>query len=69
MPAGIDVVFGANKDYSYSLKPGETTLDLEVINQVGSDDGNFSVPIIYTKIGQPDSSVICQMNILNNNEE
>lgn len=68
LPTGIDVVFAANKLYTYDLGSGDTTLDLEVINQVGSIDGDFTIPIIYTKKGEKESSVVCQMNLLNDAE-
>jgi hypothetical protein len=68
LPTGIDVVFAANKLYTYDLKSGDVTLDLDVVNQVGSIDGDFTIPIIYTKIGEVESSVVCQMNLLNDAE-
>jgi hypothetical protein len=38
LPTGIDVVFAQNQDYTYTVKTKDLTLDLQVINQVGSFD-------------------------------
>ena len=62
LPRGIDMIFLDNNDYSYSPDRDENSLVLQVENQVGSQQGNFNVPIIYT-IGN--STIICQINIIN----
>jgi hypothetical protein len=69
LPTGIDVVFALNREYIYTLPPRDMILDLEIVNQVGSFDGDFSIPIIYRKKWEKESAVICQMNLLNEEGE
>jgi hypothetical protein len=35
---------------------------LEIVNQPGSQKGNFSIPIIYTS---SNSTTVCQINVIN----
>lgn len=69
LPNGIDVRFEKNNDYLYDFRGKETTLQLVVNNQDGSLAGDFTIPIIYTLKGKKESSVICQLNIVNDEEE
>jgi hypothetical protein len=69
LPNGIDVKFAKNNDYLYDFYGKETTLELIVNNQDDSLTGDFTIPIIYTAKGKKESSVICQLNILNDEEE
>jgi cytoskeletal protein RodZ len=65
LPQGIDVVFAKNGAYQYMQGANDRSLELVITNQPGSQKGNFSIPIIYTKKDTKDSSVICQINIVN----
>ena len=65
LPLGIDITFSKNNLYRYTQGAGDRSLELTITNQSGSQKGNFSVPIIYTQKGAKDSSVICQINIVN----
>jgi hypothetical protein len=66
LPAGIDVVFKGNKDYNYTPGTRETVIEFEITRQVGAREWDFTIPIIYTlQDGLKTSSVICQINILN----
>lgn len=65
LPRGIDVVFSKNNDYIYNLQSGESIVDLKITNEIGSQKGSFSVPFFYTETASSDSTVVCQMNILN----
>jgi hypothetical protein len=65
LPKGIDVTFSKNDDYQYIQSADESSLPLTITNQLGSQKGNFGIPLIYTKKGVKDSSVICQINIIN----
>jgi hypothetical protein len=69
LPNGIDVRFEKNNDYMYDFRGKETTLELIVNNQDNSLTGDFTIPIIYTHKGKKESSVICQLNIVNGEEE
>lgn len=69
LPNGIDVKFAKNNEYLYDFRGKETTLELVVNNQDDSLVGDFTIPIIYTATGKKESSVICQLNILNDEEE
>lgn len=62
LPLGIDMVFANNKDYIYQPQAYETTLDLEITNQPGSQKGNFNIAIIYTS---GNSTTMCQINVIN----
>jgi hypothetical protein len=62
LPIGIDLLFSKNKDYLYQPQIDESSLDIEITNQPGSQKGNFSIPIIYTS---GNSTTICQINIIN----
>jgi hypothetical protein len=65
LPAGINVVFPQNSGYLYYPGLDEKTVDLEVINEEGSQKGSFSISVIYTKKGDADSTITGQMNIVN----
>jgi hypothetical protein len=65
LPNGIDVVFSKNNDYVYSPATEETEIDLKINNKSNSQKGSFNIPIIYTKKGTLDSSIMCQINIIN----
>jgi hypothetical protein len=62
LPIGIDLLFSKNEDYLYRPQIDESSLDVEITNQPGSQKGNFSIPIIYTS---GNSTTICQINIIN----
>ena len=65
LPQGIDVTFSKNSAYRYTQGANDRLLELAIENQSGSQKGDFTVPIIYTQKGTKDSSVICQINIVN----
>ncbi len=65
LPNGIDVVLSKNKTYLSSVDTNERVVDLEITNEDGSQKGDFSIPIIYTKKGADTSVTICQINIIN----
>jgi hypothetical protein len=65
LPQGIDVVFAGSGGYIYHPKTDETSLGLEIKNGAGSQKGDFNIPIIYTHKGVKNSSVICQINMIN----
>lgn len=65
LPQGIDVVFAGSGGYIYRPKTNEASLGLEIKNKEGSQKGDFNIPIIYTHKGSKDSSVVCQLNIVN----
>jgi len=65
LPTGIDIRFLKNNDYQYSPTALETVVDIIIANQTGSSRGDFNIPIIYSKKDTPDSSMICQINIIN----
>jgi len=65
LPQGIDIRFSKNSTYRYSQGASDRSFELVITNQQGSQKGNFSVPIIYTQKGGKDSSVVCQINIIN----
>ena len=65
LPDGIDITFLNNADYFLSPSKSDNAVVVEIANQPGSQKGNFSVSIIYTQKGGKDSSVICQINIVN----
>jgi hypothetical protein len=65
LPLGIDVVFSKNGAYQYMQGANDRFLELAITNQLGSQKGDFSIPVIYTKKDTKDSSVICQINIVN----
>ncbi len=65
LPAGIDVVFKKNEDYNYAPGTRETVIEFDITRQIGADEGDFTIPIIYTLEEWKWSSVVCQINILN----
>jgi hypothetical protein len=65
LPAGIDVVFKKNEDYTYTPGTRETVIEFDITRQAGADVGDFTIPIIYTLEEWKGSSVVCQINILN----
>lgn len=66
LPKGFDIRFVNNHDYSFLLGSSENSSDIEITKQSGAPKGNFNIPIIFTQKGVFDSSVICQLNIINN---
>lgn len=65
LPKGINIYFRNNEDYQYLPGTSETVLPLYLVNESGSQKGDFTVPIIFTKKNIVDSSVICQINVVN----
>lgn len=65
LPAGIHVVFKKNEDYNYAPGTRETVIEFDITRQIGADEGDFTIPIIYTLEEWKGSSVVCQINILN----
>lgn len=65
LPDGINITFSKNSAYRYAQGAGDRYLTLEIRNQVGSQKGDFSIPIVYTQKGFKDSSVVCQINLVN----
>lgn len=65
LPNGIDMTFLNNNSYLYIPSSGEASLDIEIVSEAGSQKGDFTVPIIYTQKGVKDSSIVCQINIVN----
>lgn len=65
LPNGIDVRFEKNNDYLYNFRGKETTLELIVNKQDNSLSGDFTIPIIFTHKSKEESSVICQLNLIN----
>jgi len=62
LPLGIDITFLNNADYSWSPLKSDDGAVLQIVNQPGSQKGNFSIPIIYQS---GNSTTICQINIIN----
>ncbi|MBP7823312.1 hypothetical protein KA050_03100 [Candidatus Gracilibacteria bacterium] len=65
LPPGLNVLFKANEEYSYVPGTRETVIEFEVTRQIGAWEGDFTIPIIYTLTGGTPSSVVCQINIIN----
>lgn len=65
LPDGIDVRFTKNDDYIYHPESDDDTLSLIIRNEEGSRSGNFTIPVVFTEKGKKPSSVICQINIIN----
>lgn len=65
LPLGIDMFFVRSDDYVYHPSVDEDTATLRVSAQEGAREGNFTVPVIFTKQEGKGSSVICQVNIVN----
>ncbi|MEK7511045.1 MAG: hypothetical protein AAB582_02330 [Patescibacteria group bacterium] len=65
LPQGIDIRFAATNEYVYRPASGEETVELTLANERGAQEGDFTVPIIYTRQEPEQSSVICQINIVN----
>jgi hypothetical protein len=64
LPFGIDILFSQNRDYLHGVFEKDSALDLEIMNQEGSQKGNFSIPIIFTD-KERNQTTVCQMNIIN----
>lgn len=66
VPPGIKIEFTKTKTVLYSSTGKEDKVEIEIKNEKDSQAGNFSVPIIYTQKSDSDNStVICQLNIIN----
>ncbi len=64
LPLGIDIKFSSNQDYLQTISSNDVFLVLEILNQEGSQKGNFNIPIIFTD-KEKNESTICQMNVVN----
>ncbi len=62
LPYGIDITFLTNTNYSWSPAKSDNVAVLQIVNQVGSQKGNFSIPIIYQS---GNSTAVCQINVVN----
>ncbi len=65
LPLGIDLKFAGNLDYIYQSDKTENDITLLITKEESAQKGSFSIPIIYTKKDSNNSSVICQINIVN----
>lgn len=65
LPPGLNVVFKANEEYAYTPGTRETVIEFDVTRQIGAGEGDFTIPIIYTLNEWKGSSVVCQINIIN----
>lgn len=65
VPPGIKVEFAKTKTALYSSSGQEEKVEIEIKNDKDSQVGSFSVPILYTQKSANNSTVICQLNILN----
>lgn len=66
LPVGVNVVFKKNNEYTYTPGTRETVIEFDINRQAGAWEGDFTIPIIYTlQDSGKDSSVVCQINILN----
>lgn len=62
LPLGIDITFLNNANYEWQPSKNESAAVLRIINQPGSQKGNFTVPMIYESGA---STTICQINVIN----
>lgn len=65
LPNGIDMQFDKTADYVYKPNLKDELVDITITVQSRAQKGDFTVPIIYTQKGIEDSSVICQINVVN----
>jgi hypothetical protein len=65
LPEGIDIRFAGDDGYLYHADTNDASLPLDIRNQDGSQKGDFTVSVIYTQKGAEDSSVVCQINVVN----
>jgi hypothetical protein len=65
MPYGIDMRFVNGNRYRFDRVEEQSEVEVSVSVLPGAQRGSLSIPIIYTKEREQDSSVICQINILN----
>lgn len=65
LPIGIDIKFTENDSYYKNLGSTDESIDISIKKNSNAKNGSFSVPIIYTQKGVFDSSVICQLNVIN----
>ncbi len=65
LPPGLNVLFKANEEYTYTPGTRETVIEFDITRQAGAWEGDFTIPIIYTLTGEVSSSVVCQINIIN----
>jgi hypothetical protein len=65
LPEGYDMKFSNNSKYEKIIGLGDDSTDITIQKKSKASKGNFTIPIIYTQKGVFDSSVICQMNIVN----
>ncbi len=65
LPPGLNVLFKANEEYTYAPGTRETVIEFDITRQIGAWEWDFTIPIIYTLTGDSVSSVVCQINIIN----
>ena len=65
LPDGINIMFEANNAYEYYPTQDDTSLVLKILNDDRANKGNFTVPIIFTKNLGHESTIMCQINIVN----
>jgi hypothetical protein len=65
LPDGMDIRFEKTRTYLRHIESSEKVVGLDITSQERAQKGNFTVSVIYTQEGVTDSSVICQINIIN----
>nr|MBP9816452.1 hypothetical protein [Candidatus Paceibacterota bacterium] len=68
LPVGIDIRFIGDTPYLVELfddSPETFTLSANVFALEGAQEGSFSVPLVFTRTDGKESTVVCQINVLN----
>ena len=65
LPEGVDMRFSQNNAYAYHLAAGETRVALDIQNSDGAFKGDVNIPIFFTERGVTESTIACQINIVN----
>ncbi|MEY2640995.1 MAG: hypothetical protein RL150_388 [Candidatus Parcubacteria bacterium] len=65
LPTGIDVRFTDGNSYYKNIGLEDESADFTISLESNAAKGSFTIPIIYTQKGVFDSSVVCQVNVVN----
>lgn len=64
VPSGFKIKFKKNNQTKTSISAEQTT-NILIEKMVTAQKGNFNVSFVYTEKGSKNSSIICQMNLIN----
>ena len=63
LPIGFNALFSSSKTYTVPIFTSGVT-SMMVVREIGSEVGDFTFPVIFSRHSEPEEYVICQINVV-----